>query len=472
MPVRVKVTNAYTDRTQLFEGTEEHICTQLFFAFPFLRGMDDPSLDEVLEYLDSQQAFLVDVEDSPDDRGLTKGERELAPEVARVAMDQLGVALEQERTFEAARFMSGNAEASPERLRAALYINDGNLESAALQAYGIEPNEENKKALRTIAGLLETQKSEDPGADLKKVRASASLPEGQDVAESVQRAFLDEFVFPVALGGKHSKGTLVARDEKEHHTWLLKPGSGKQSPAKGARQESASQSRREACFYRVAKLWGLYDYLPRCELLVVDGRECAVMKLLATTYQGLEKLGDKSPSFPATLLRVVTQNGTLHQLALMDAVLGNPDRHGGNVMANDEGDFKLIDHGSAFAGSDFAPAIDKNSFVPYYLRVWAPKKAFNQLTPEERVALLPRVSSAVVPGLNAWLMGLSEEMLTAELVRYGIAPEPSVNRLRHIKQEVAAGFPMDEAVNRFWSGLDVAGDGMSQSTPQPTALVS
>lgn len=470
--MRVKVTNAYTDETQLFEGTTEHIRTQLCFAFPFLRGLEKPSLNEMLEYLDTQQAFLVDAEDSPDDHGLTKGEQNLAPDVARVAMEQLGFLPEQERVFEAARFLSGDAEASPERLRAALYANDGDLELAALQAYGIEPSDENRKALRSIAHFLETQKSEDPGADLKKVQVSASLPEGQDVAESVQRAFLDEFVFPVALGGKHSKGTLVARDEKEHHTWLLKPGSGKQSPAKGARQELASQSRREACFYHIAKLWGLYDFLPRCELLVIDGKEYAAMQLLATSYQGLEKLGERSPSFPTTLLRSAAQGGVLHRLALMDAVLGNPDRHGANIMANGEGDFKLIDHGSAFAGPGFAPAIDKNSFVPYYLRVWAPKKAFNQMTPEGKATFLPRVPSSVASGLNAWVMGLSEAVLTAELLRYGIAPEPSVNRLRHIQQVVASGFPMDEAVNRFWSGLDAAGDGMPNTTSQPTSLVS
>lgn len=460
--MKVVVTNLYTDRHQLFEGAEDSVRQQLLFAFPFLRPVPpDTTVEDLLEYLDWQQVYDVNVMDNVMDSAdfaLTKAEQNLGSEAQQSIADQLGYSVMEEKIFAAAKFLAGD-EASEKRLRASLYANDGDLEAAALQAYGLELSEANLRALRAVVSFLGAQKSESDPLDLKKVKVQAMMPEGQDVAESVQRAFLDQFVFPVDLGGKHSAGIRVARDEQSKSTWLLKPGSGKQSPAAGAREEGASQSRREAAFYHVAKLWGLYHYLPRCELLQIDDRECAVMRLLPTSFQSLEKWRQKDPQFVNQVLQPLAQEGVLHRFAVLDAVCGNPDRHGANEMMNPDKEFRLIDHGSAFAGDGFAPAIDQDSFIPYYLRVWAPQKAFNKMTPEGKLHFLPRVSSSVANMLLGWLQRLSEDELAAELQRYGIEPEPALTRLRHFKGVSEQGLPVDEAVNRFWSGVDALGKG-------------
>jgi hypothetical protein len=278
------------------------------------------------------------------------------------------------------------------------------------------------------------------------------MESGDDVAQSVGRAFADQFVFPVKLGGKHSKGSMLARDEAEHQTWLLKPGSGGQSPAAGAAEDPSTQSAREAAFFRVAKEWGIDTWFPRAELLVINDREYAALALLPWNFKTMEKRKIQDPGLPRRVLQPFLNSGVLHRWALIDAVLGNPDGHLQNVMVDDDGNVRLIDHGSAFAGSGFDPAHDQDSFVPGYLRAWAPA-AFNALSPEEKFRYMPRVNEKVAQELKGWLMSISVPELTAVLMRYGIRPDPTVHRLEFFRQQ-AASRPLDEVLNRFWAGCN------------------
>jgi len=133
----------------------------------------------------------------------------------------------------------------------------------------------------------------------------------------------------------------------------------------------------------------------------------------------------------------------------LDFVCGQPDRHAQNVMVDPDGEVRLIDAGSAFAGANFNPAFDKNSFVPYYLRAWAPEEGFNGMSPAERLRYLPRVAPHVREDLTRWLDGLDAGMLEAMLREYGIQPGPTMDRLRRLKDMAKLSGP-DEAINRLW----------------------
>ena len=251
------------------------------------------------------------------------------------------------------------------------------------------------------------------------------------------------------LDGKHSKGSLIAKDHQTQNIYLLKPGSGGQSPAAGAQEQPASQSRREAAFWHVADQWQLGGTIPRADLVLIDGKEYAAIRMLPFSYRNLEKKAVKDPALAPRALAMYRDKGFLHKWAILDAVLGNPDRHGQNMMISaDDQVVALIDHGSAFAGDSFDPAFDRNSFVPYYLRVWGGPK-FNRLPVKDKLARMPSVSQPVREELRTWLNGIHADQLEMTLLRFGIDPRASVARLAKLKA-TASSMPIDQAVNRFW----------------------
>lgn len=368
------------------------------------------------------------------------------PNQEQTALHMLGHRPKVLDAFQAGAFLSGKPPLTPEAVRLALYAHEHDLQAAVLTAYGYEPTKENRAALAAVCGLGAMQKAEPTPLDAETV--FAPHPEGKEVADSVRRAFQDQQTFTIKLGGRHSAGSLLARDQETGSTWLLKPGAGNQSSAAGANDDPATQSDREAAWYQVAKLWNLDKWFTETHLLRIDGKEYAAMRLVPWSYQALQDRNDKEPATGRTVMQPLLQDGTLHRLAMLDAVAGNGDRHGSNVLVNDSGEVKLIDHGSAFAGVHFDPAFDKNSYTPAYLRAWAPAN-FNQLTPEKKLAVLPRVSRQTDGELTGWVNNLDANRLKSVLVSYGIDPGPSLARLQEIKDSVTAN-RVDDAINRFW----------------------
>lgn len=358
---------------------------------------------------------------------------------------QAAFPVHQDPAFAAAAFLSGKTT-DPAAARAAFFQADGDIHRAALIAHGLAVNESNLKALIAAQGLSKAEPDSIQPPAPKEILAAQH--QGDDVAQAVQRAFKDGFVFELLLSGKHSSGTLVARDQKTGNTWMLKPGDADPGPAAGVREEGASQSAREAAFYHVAKLWGLYDYVPRAELLLLDGKQVAAMEFLGDNYKTLAKVDDTAPNAGRQILGPLLRNGTLHQLALLCAVLGESDGHSNNVMVDGEGHVKLIDHGAAFAGPDFDPGNDQNSFIPAILRAWAPT-AFSKLSPEDKLRYLPRVSAGIAEQLKSWVNGLHAEELEHTLLGYGIDPSATLTRFHRLKAAVIDQ-PLDAAVNRFW----------------------
>jgi 8-oxo-dGTP pyrophosphatase MutT (NUDIX family) len=391
-----------------------------------------------------------------------------------IVQAMLGCPLAERPPFRAAKFLSGGPEAAPDALRRALYQAGGNQEAAALRAYGFPVNDKTIASLRGVMSMADVKKTELSGETPPGHAVTAAHAEGQDVADAVKRAFAHRFVLPISLDGKHSKGSLLAHDKETNATWLLKTGSGGAGAAAGADEDPSNPNAREAAWYHIAKTWGVEAHYPRAELLMVDGREYAALHLLPWSYRPLEKLREQDPGVAPRVLAPYFRDGRVHQWAAMDFIFGNPDSHGENVMAEDENeqrpnerrrqsiavghrieqrttppDVQLIDHGSAFAGPEFDPANDQNSFVPYVLRAWAPHDAFHSMSVAEKLRVMPRVDPRTAAGLKTWLAGLDGTTAARIAESYGINPKPSLDRLARL-QTACAVEPADAAINRLW----------------------
>lgn len=360
--------------------------------------------------------------------------------------DQLGVQSKFEAILNAAKFLA-HIEPDYGLFRQAL-LSGLTLDSAALSAVCLPADDKNKKALLAVLSLQDKKfnKSEDKAHEVQ-----AMMPDGVEVADAVRRGFGAETHKELHLDGKHSSGAMMVRDPETGMMYLLKPGSGKQSPALGAREEGANQSRREAAFWHVAERLGLGARVPRADLLMIDGKEVAVLHLLPFNWKNLEKLKFEDAGLPHKALEKYRHTGELHKWSVLDYILGNPDRHGQNLMVGPEKDghpVALIDHGSAFAGPSFDPARDKNSFIPYYLRAWK-GDAWYDLPPEKRLRSMPALNQDSDDQLRSWLHGIHAGDIEAVLVRYGIDPQPSLDRLARVKRLLEAPI-LSEALNQLW----------------------
>jgi hypothetical protein len=368
-----------------------------------------------------------------------KSESNLLGDETSVVQDMHGFQPHLHSAFAAARFLVGAEPVPLDAMRRALYQHDDDLEAAALTAYGLEVSEPNRQALRAVQKYDSLDKFEQAPIS----RAAPVVPEAQESANKVQTAINEGQIEHVKLGGKHSKGSLLARTSDE--ILLLKPGSGGQSPAAGAQQDQVSQSRREAAFAAVAASWGLSEDVPAADLLSIDGHEYAAIHMLPFTWKNALKVEQKDQARVHRALERYRQNGLVHQWAILDFVCGNPDRHGQNVMIGPDDEVALIDHGSAFAGSAFDPAHDQNSFVPYYLRFGI--KGFNSLTTDEKLARLPTVTAEIRDHISQWLLRLDAARFQQILEHYGVDPGPSLARLAQVRMQRG---DIDAQINRMW----------------------
>lgn len=451
--MKVVVTSHYSGAEYVFEGSADTVYEQILEQFPFLhtgQAEHHGDVDGLVEHLNSMQALDAEVVDQGSNT-LVKAEGNLLgddlSEASEIAQDMLGFNPRTHAAFEAAKFLAGGRELPLSTIRRALYEHDGDYEVAALHAYGLPEDEGGIRALRSISMISDMAKAEAPipvGGDIEP-----GTPGAEDAAAEVERAFQKQMVRPVSLGGKHSKGSFLAKDPRSGNVYLLKPGSGGQSPAAGAEQEHASQSRREAAFWHVAEAWALENSIPRADVVLVDGHEFAAIRLLPFSYKNLDKRQRQDPGAAARALAQYRDQGILHKWAVLDYILGNPDRHGQNLMIDkDDKVVALIDHGSAFAGDEFDPAYDKNSFVPFYLRAWAPTR-FHNLSLKDKLDAMPEASGETRDLLRTWLSDIHSDRLESILHRFGIDPRPSLVRLAKLKM-MAVDSPVDRAINRLW----------------------
>lgn len=356
-------------------------------------------------------------------------------------VDHLGFDERKDTILNAIEFLTGKP-VDPEVYRARLMDCDDDVE-AALLAGGLTLDDRPKlDAVLSINGELSKAEPQMPKQILPANHAAAEM------AADLQWAVDNGQIETVHLGGKHSAGTLMARD-KEGDLFLLKPGSGKQSPAAGASEERASQSRREAAFSALARQMHI-PQVPQVELVLVDGKEVAAIRMLGLDWTGLARAREQDPQAPRRVLRQHLDDGSIFKWAIMDYVLGNPDRHGNNLMIGPEGKVALIDHGSAFAGPSFNPGRDSKSFVPYYLRIWGPDKGWSKMSDSERLAVLPVLNDQADAEIKDWVKKLDVGSIADTMYRYGIDPTSSLHRLQAVLAETDRDYKISEAVNRLW----------------------
>ena len=462
--MKVIVYHLYSDEKAVFEGTPHVIYSKITEAYPWVQTHDPEHHDDIeslVERLEANQALSAEIvkgggNEIKKSESSTVGSLNLFDQdldgASETALDMLGWNPIVHPAFAAAKFLSGRAEVTKQKLRQALYDCDGDYIDAAIKAYELPEGDDSRKAIKAvqaIAGLNKTltQQAQDQVPAGQSIEAGT--PDANTTAEGIRRAFKQHMVRVAHLDGKHSKGALIAKDPQEDRIYLLKPGSGGQSPASGAQQDPSSQSRREAAFWQVAEDWGLGDSVPRADLVYIDGVEYAAIHMLPFTWKNLQKKLGSNTTAVREALAPYRDRGILTKWAVMDAVLGNPDRHGENLMVSpDNHQVALIDHGSAFAGPAFDPAHDKNSFVPFYLRAWSWPK-FNLLSEGDKLRTMPQLSDQTREQLRTWFDNLHADHMEAVLLRYGIDPRPSLDRFAKIKL-LASQMPLDQAVNRFW----------------------
>lgn len=356
-------------------------------------------------------------------------------------VDHLGFDERKDTILNAIEFLTGKP-VDPDVYRARLMDCDDDVE-AALLAGGLTLEDRPKlDAVLSINGELSKAEPQMPKQILPANHAAAEM------AADLQWAVDNGQIETVHLGGKHSAGTLMARD-KEGDLFLLKPGSGKQSPAAGAGEEKASQSRREAAYSALARQMHI-PQVPQVELVLVDGKEVAAIRMLGLDWTGLARAREQDPSTPRRVLRPHLDDGSIFKWAVMDYVLGNPDRHGNNLMIGPEGKVALIDHGSAFAGPSFNPGRDSKSFVPYYLRIWGPDKGWSKMSDSERLAVLPVLNDQADAEIKDWVKKLDVGSIADTMYRYGIDPTSSLHRLQAVLAETDRDYKISEAINRLW----------------------
>jgi len=426
--MKLRVHNLHENRARLYQGSPGDVMASLAADYPWARG---DTLEDVLDCLEASQGFQVEPLDA-------MGKSESSPDI----IGQLGLGAMLDQTLVAAYWLH---DGESQNLRKHLREND--LEAAVLKSLG-RGSEQDLASLQAVQSLMKAEPTPaNPPASVLPVTDSA-----KPAAEAVKRAFKANRVQQINLGGKHSAGSMIARDPESGRAFLLKPGSGPQSPALGISEEVASQARREAGFAHVARLWGMGNDVPRAEAITMDGHEWAALDLLDWSWRNLNKVRKEQPAMVAAALESLRRHGQLHRWAILEAVTGSVDSHGANEMIGPGGTIKLIDHGSAFAGPSFNPGVDDLSFVPYYLR--CRDQYFDKQSQEDQLLTMPVLNEGADRQLKSWVLALDPEALQRVLVADGLNPGPPLARLKLIQDAAALPGPLHAGVNRRWIGLD------------------
>jgi GNAT superfamily N-acetyltransferase len=388
---------------------------------------------------------------------LTLPGSDLEPGEHRTALAQLGHNDRFELVLAAACFLARKRfDADKFQQGLAVY---GDEVRAALHAVDLGDSEKNMRALAAVVQLQGGKARALSKSEGSQPIGIHSVQPGNeravDFAEAVERAVRAGNVVHLKLSGKHSRGAMACRDPHSGKVFLLKPPGGKQSPAAGARDGSVSQPRREACFWHVADKVHLGGVIPHAELIIVNAQEWSAISLLGSDWKSLDEKNREKQYKGREVLTPYLSAGQIHRWALLDGILGNTDSHGQNLLVNEGGSVALIDHGAALAGPKFDPAHDTKSFIPFYLRVFAPDSDFKKKSPEERIKHMPRLGKYEDDILKKWLVeDFTPEMTEREMRVYGVDDTIIKAVLGRLQALRSVSGNLSEAVNRRWAGLE------------------
>lgn len=198
-----------------------------------------------------------------------------------------------------------------------------------------------------------------------------------------------------------------------------KNASGQHVFIKGTNDEIDSTfplARREAAYYNMARdFFGMHKYVPVATAVrhPKSGKEVAVIAGIPNAIHprvGKDDQGVFLDEEQQGHINDLGDSGELDKMAIMNAVLGNTDRHQHNIMfGGDRGQLHLIDHDNAFPRGTIFSAI-----TPAYYSAYAKGKYPSRSTMDGLSSM------SVHPEAQKWLSKLSVTDLGQKLSKQGV----------------------------------------------------
>lgn len=360
--------------------------------------------------------------------------------------NQLGIDTALQDYLDAIHLVTGQKVMIAE-VRRFIAQSGGDMFQAALKAAGLDSSEEEQAVKRALC-FVQLHKSEESFA----VQTVAPVtPDADGVAKLIQNAAKNNSIEKINLDGRYSSGALIARDDETQSVFLLKPESDKKSPAAGMNDNQTPMVYREAAFCRLANQLGLSNDLPDAKLVQLDGKTYVALEFLGIDYATAEKARQIDPLRVTQALTPYLRSGQIFKWSALDWIAGDVDRHGNNMMINDEGQVKLIDQGSSFAGEHFSPGQDKDSFIPFYLRIWSSNKNFQELETKDRLMSMPIADTMTDQKLKNWVLAIDESELVQNLSGLKVDVAPVLKRLKQLKDGATEQSNFSEFINKLWA---------------------
>jgi hypothetical protein len=166
---------------------------------------------------------------------------------------------------------------------------------------------------------------------------------------------------------------------------------------------------REAAYSKLAHdVFGLGEYVPRTTVFSHP--------LTQTPWSAQEFLAGASPITKDTReadLKEIKSNGDIYKMALMNLIMGNNDRHLGNMLKDSAGKVKLIDHVLTFDYNDMTTGL-----IPKYI--------------EDEDAGYSLLDETVPESVHKWLWDLDTTKLAQTLNAVGAPHDIVMNAVRRL----------------------------------------
>ena len=168
-----------------------------------------------------------------------------------------------------------------------------------------------------------------------------------------------------------------------------------------------STAQREALYHNLAhNAFGMGKYVPTTSVADLNGDHYSVMEKIP----GASHFEKYNPKHHSTLKKI-NKSGDLHKLAIMNMIMGNSDRHGGNFMMSPKG-MHLIDHGLTFNYNDNG----RDIFTPSYLEYAKHSPGESSSSYDNR----EEAQGDLHPEAAKWLKGLNLKQFQAHLKAHKI----------------------------------------------------
>lgn len=292
-------------------------------------------------------------------------------------------------SFEAARWIFGG-DPAPQDERRALVAARGDSVVAALTTQKQPNTPANRAAVLAWSRAAVRKPAEFDRSDYRVV--SGDEPAASEVSEAVRsggvRRLSGDVLAVAGAGGP----------------WLLR---------------RTDEAPRAAAFHKVAESFGLGHYVPAVCAVTIDGALYVAERPPGRQFSPLSDREGRNA--PRMALASALSDGSLHRLAALDYVCGNPDRSDASVLVDDRGRLLLVRNEGSFSAS-FDPA-GGEAFPPAYLTAWGE---------------WPAPSSSIEPSLASWLNGLRDEALRSACARRNLDFAPCLGRLEALRRGTAS----------------------------------